>query len=107
MWLLSSLTALGCAQLFPREGGLEQKISGWGLDLGCLQQPGEVARLRGKGRLRQCCHLLVSPAWLSLHCHLTKPRAPLEILCCNWALEMTAETLTCPLEASATDRSMT
>lgn len=74
------------AQLFPREGGLEQKVSGWGLDLGGLQQPGEVAGLGGKGRLRQCCHLLVSPVWLSPHCHLTKPRAHLETLCCNSGL---------------------
>lgn len=86
MWLVSSLPALGCAQLFPREGGLEQKVSGWGLDPGCLQQLGEAAGLRGKGRLRQYCHLLVSPAWLSPHCHLTKPKAHLETLCRNSGL---------------------
>lgn len=34
---------------------------------GGLQQLGEVAGPRGKGKLRQCCHLLVPPAWLSPH----------------------------------------
>lgn len=63
-----------------------RRSQGGGWIWGGLQQPGEVAGLRGKGRLRQCCHLLVSPAWLSPHCHLTKPRAHLETLCCNSGL---------------------
>lgn len=68
------------AQLFPREGCLGQRSQGAGggvvVDLGGLQQPREVAELRGKGKLRQCCHLLDPPAWLSPHQHLTRPRPP-------------------------------
>lgn len=80
--LFSGLTALGCDSAFLQ--GLGQKVSGGS---GCLWQPRNMVGLRGKGKLRQCCHLLVPPTrfhshWSYLPCLLPTRRPQL------WALEI-------------------
>lgn len=60
--IFSSLIALGCDSAFFQR--LRPKISGGS---GCLWQPRDMAGLRGKGKLRQCCHLLVPPTLLHSH----------------------------------------